>query len=159
MQQLQSLHLGRQGGPLFDRRALLGYLYGSMFAFSFIHKLLHIDQVFANLFSAGFGHDGSRVALFASVAADVTCAMFLLTPGSRMRGCVIALATLFVYSLYLTYLLTLAAPPPCGCGIAEFFESAKHNAVLGLFRNSVLMVVLILLMRADRKTWGSFRTC
>jgi len=44
---------------------------------------------------------------------------------------------------YLWYLSTLADPPKCGClGLTGMFNSSKHEALFGVFRNCVILGAL-----------------
>lgn len=45
-----------------------------------------------------------------------------------------------VFSLFLFYLSTMAAPPSCGClGLTGAFSSGRQGARLGLARNCVIL--------------------
>jgi hypothetical protein len=55
--------------------------------------------------------------------------------------------TILMFTAFLWYLTTLAHPPACGCmGLTGMFGSTKHEALLGLVRNCLLLWCLKLSM-------------
>jgi len=54
-----------------------------------------------------------------------------------------AIAVMFLFSVFLFFLSTMAKPPSCGCmGLTAVFHSNRHNAIFGLLRNCVILWVL-----------------
>lgn len=50
---------------------------------------------------------------------------------------------MFVFTASLWYLSTLADPPKCGClGLTGMFNSSKHEAFFGVFRNCAILWAL-----------------
>lgn len=71
---------------------------------------------------------------------EIYLGIILLLRKDLRYGLAMVTGLLFAFTVFLWYLSTLAHPPSCGCmAITGIFKSNKHNAIVGIFRNCVLL--------------------
>jgi len=74
---------------------------------------------------------------------ELYLAVILLLRINVRYGLIVSMGVMFLFSIFLWYLTTIAHPPSCGCmGLTAVFKSNRHNALLGLFRNCVILWLL-----------------
>jgi len=127
-------------------RRLIKYvpaLVGLVFVYSAVYKLFYPGQSTAALISLGFGGAAATVTIIAVTILELYLGTILLLKLDLKFGLAVSMGIMFPFSLFLWYLTTIAHPPSCGCmGLTAVFKSDKHNALLGLFRNCVLLWLL-----------------
>ncbi len=85
----------------------------------------------------------ATLAVIAVTITELYLAVILLLKMDVRYGLIVAMGVMFLFSIFLWYLTTIAHPPSCGCmGLTAVFKSNKHNALLGLFRNCVILWLL-----------------
>src|SRR6266567_1378486 len=113
-------------------------IVGLLFLYSGVYKLLYPGQATAALLSLEVNSGLATLTI-----VELYLGMILVLRIDVKYGLACAAALLFLFSLFLWYLSTLANPPSCGCmGLTAVFTSNKHNALLGLFRNCVMLWLL-----------------
>ncbi len=118
-------------------------IVGLLFLYSGVYKLLYPGQATAALLSLEVNSGLATLTIVAVTIVELYLGMILVLRIDVKYGLACAAALLFLFSLFLWYLSTLANPPSCGCmGLTAVFTSNKHNALLGLFRNCVMLWLL-----------------
>src|SRR6266581_5444913 len=118
-------------------------LVGLLFLYSGVYKLVLPGQATAALLSLEVNSGLANVVIVSATIVEVYLGIILLLKMDVKYGLVVSMGVMFLFSLFLWYLSTLAHPPSCGCmGLTAVFKSNKHNALLGLFRNCVILWLL-----------------
>lgn len=82
-----------------------------------------------------------------TIIAELYLGIILVWRLNLKFGLGVAMALMLGFTAYLWYLSTLADPPKCGClGLTGMFNSSKHEALFGVFRNCVILWALKLTM-------------
>jgi len=83
------------------------------------------------------------LTILAVTIVELYLGIILVAKVDLKYGLGLTTALVFVFAVFLCYLSTLANPPSCGCmGLTAVFESNRHNAIFGLFRNCVILWLL-----------------
>lgn len=115
-------------------------LIGILFVYSGILKLLHPAEAQYAIESLEVGHSLARGIITAVTIVELYLGVILIFKIDLRYAMIVATALVFAFAVFLFYLSTLAHPPKCGClGLTRFFESNKAEALLGLFRNCVIL--------------------
>lgn len=118
-------------------------LIGLLFLYSGFYKLIFPGEATAALIALGVGTKYALAAIAAVTAIEIYLGTILLLKIDLKNGLGVATALVLAFSLFLAALSTLAHPPSCGCmGLAAIFRSHKHNAILGLARNVLILWML-----------------
>src|SRR6266853_3943873 len=118
-------------------------LVGLLFLYSGVHKLLYPGQATAALLSLEVNRWLATYAIVSVTIVELYLGVILLLKIDLKYGLVFSMGVMFLFSLFLWYLTTIAHPPSCGCmGLTAVFKSNRHNALLGLFRNCVILWLL-----------------
>jgi len=118
-------------------------LVGLLFLYSGVYKLLYPGQATAALLSLEVNRWLATYAIVSVTIVELYLGVILLLKIDLKYGLVFSMGVMFLFSVFLWYLITIAHPPSCGCmGLTALFKSNKHNALLGLFRNCVILWLL-----------------
>ena len=118
-------------------------IVGLLFVYSGVYKLLYPGQATAALLSLAVNEHLAIFTITAITIVELYLGFILVIKIDLRYAMVASMGVLFVFSVFLCYLSTLAHPPSCGCmGLTAVFKSNKHNALLGLFRNCVILWLL-----------------
>ena len=122
---------------------LVPTLVGLLFLYSGVYKLLYPGHATAALLSLDVKIGLATFTIIAVTIMELYLGAILLLKIDLKYGLAVSMGLMFLFSLFLWYLSTLAHPPSCGCmGFTAVFKSNKHNALLGLFRNCVILWLL-----------------
>ena len=120
-------------------------LVGLLFVSSGIYKLLYPGQATAALLSLDVKLGLANFSIIAVTIVELYLGIILLLKIDLKYGLALSMGVMFLFSVFLWYLTTIAHPPSCGCmGLTAVFKSNKHNALLGFFRNCVVLWLLTL---------------
>src|SRR6266705_2660968 len=116
---------------------------GLLFVYSGLYKLLYPAQATGALLSLDVNSGLATVTIIAVTIVELYLGTILLLRIDLKYGLAVSMGVMFLFSVFLWYLTTIAHPPSCGCmGLTAVFKSNKHNALLGLFRNCVILWLL-----------------
>ncbi len=118
-------------------------IVGLLFLYSGVYKLLYPGQATAALLSLEASKQVATATIIAVTIVELYLGIILLLKIDLKYGLIVSMGVMFLFSAFLWYLTTIAHPPSCGCmGLTAVFKSNKHNALLGLFRNCVILWLL-----------------
>ena len=118
-------------------------IIGAIFLFAGGYKLLLPGQATMALESLDFPYGLANAIVFGVTVLEVHLGVLLICEIDLRFALVVSTAVMFVFTVYLWYLSTLAHPPSCGClGLTGIFKSRKQEALFGLFRNCLILWAL-----------------
>jgi len=107
------------------------------------HKLLYPGQATMSLETLNVPYAVAKALITGTIIAELYLGVILVRKLDLRFGLSLAMGLMFLFTGYLWYLSTLADPPKCGClGLTGLFNSSKHEALFGLFRNCVILWAL-----------------
>jgi len=116
---------------------------GLLFLYSGVYKILRPAEATAALMAVGLMPAFATVTIVTVTVLELYAGVLLVTRFDLQLGLHLSVWLLFIFASFLFYLSTMAHPPSCGCmGLTQMFTSNRHNALLGLFRNCVLLWLL-----------------
>jgi hypothetical protein len=116
---------------------------GLLFLYSGIYKLLYPGQAAMSLETLGVSRTVADLAITGAVVLELYLGIILLLKIDLRWGLGLSMGMMFFFTCYMWYLSTLANPPRCGClGLTGLFESSKHDALFGVFRNVAILWAL-----------------
>ena len=116
---------------------------GLLFIYSGLYKLVFPGEATLALLALDAPDRVSDLMIIGITTAELYLGILLLMRIEMERTLLMASTLLFIFALFLAYLSTLAHPPSCGCmGLTAVFHSNRHNALLGLLRNCVMIWLL-----------------
>jgi hypothetical protein len=122
-------------------------LLGLLFLWAGLYKLLYLGQVTMSLETVGLSYAWAKGLVAATIIAELYLGIILIWRLDLKFGLGAAMALMLRFTAYLWYLSTVADPPKCGClGLTGMFNSSKHEALFGVFRNCVILWALKLTM-------------
>jgi hypothetical protein len=116
---------------------------GVLFLYSGLYKLVQPSE--ATLAVAALGPKLRLASLLvaALTVLELYLGLILILRLDIRYGLWVATGLMFAFTTFLWYISLMAHPPPCGCmGLTHVFLSNRHNAVLGIFRNVVILWLL-----------------
>jgi len=118
-------------------------LVGLMFLWAGFYKLLYPGQATMSLETLNVPYAVAKALITATIIAELYLGVILVWKLDLRFGLSMAMVLMFLFTGYLWYLSTLADPPKCGClGLTGMFNSSKHEALFGVFRNCVILWAL-----------------
>lgn len=118
-------------------------LMGLLFLCSGLYKLVQPAEATLAVATLGATVHLASVAVAALTVLELYLGVILLLKLDLRYGLWVATALMFAFTAFLWYLSILAHPPSCGCmGLTHVFPSNRHNAVLGIFRNVIILWLL-----------------
>lgn len=122
-------------------------LIGLLFLWAGSYKLLYPGQATLSLETVGVSYLVAKGVVVGTIIAELYLGIILVWRLNLKFGLGVAMALMLGFTAYLWYLSTLADPPKCGClGLTGMFNSSKHEALFGVFRNCVILWALKLTM-------------
>lgn len=118
-------------------------LIGLILLYTGAFKLLHPGEATFALESLEISHLLADVAVISVTVLELYLGSLLAFKMDLKFSLGATMGLMFGFTVFLWYLSTLAHPPSCGCmGLTGMFNSTKHDALFGVFRNVVVLWVL-----------------
>ena len=118
-------------------------LVGFILLWAGAYKLVNPGQATMALESLEMPYGLAKTIVSSSIIVELYLGVLLSLRIDLKYALTASIGLLFLFTLYLWYLSTLANPPACGClGLTGIFNSSKHEALFGLFRNCVILWAL-----------------
>jgi hypothetical protein len=118
-------------------------LVGLLFVYSGSYKLLLPGEATLALAALEAPLWICKLTVAAITTVELYLGAILLAKLDLKHALLSTTVLMLIFSLFLFYLSTLAHPPSCGCmGLTGVFKSSRHNALVGLFRNVLLLWLL-----------------
>ncbi|MEQ2008644.1 MAG: MauE/DoxX family redox-associated membrane protein [Limisphaerales bacterium] len=115
----------------------------SVFFTAAFHHVVNPAQAEVALGAVGVSPAAARVLVFTLGPVELHLGLLLLVGKWRRVGMKLSGLTLFVFSAFLWKLSALPEPPACGClGLGPVLRDSRHELLLGLLRNVVLLFAL-----------------
>lgn len=116
---------------------------GMLLLWSGLFKLLLPAEAIAALGVAGMPHSLADYSVGTVTVIELYLGFILIFKLDLKAGLALASGLFLVFTIFLSYLATLANPPSCGClGLTAIFESSRQNALFGLVRNCLILWLL-----------------
>jgi hypothetical protein len=118
-------------------------LVGILLLVSGVSKLIHPGEATAAVVAIGFGRGLAYMTIIGLTSLELYLGIILVLRVDVRYALWMATTLFLVFSVFLAYLVTMANPPSCGClGLTAIFTSNRQSALLGLFRNCVILWLL-----------------
>ena len=115
-------------------------LLGAIFVYAGIYELFHPGPATMALESLDVPYSWAKAIVALVIVLEFYLGCSLILRLSLRFAMLSATALMLVFTGYLWYLSTLANPPSCGClGLTGVFENSRHEALLGLARNFLIL--------------------
>ncbi len=115
-------------------------LIGVLFLYTGALKLLYPSEAVGALESLEVPFWLANALVLAVTILELYLGVLLLWKVNLKHALVMAMGLMLIFTGYLWHLSMLAHPPSCGClGLTGLFNSNKHNALFGLFRNCLIL--------------------
>lgn len=122
---------------------LVPALTGILFVYAGLYKLLFPGEATLSLTSLDVPMGWASFLVATIIVMELYLGFLLLLRTDLKYALSAAMFLMFVFTVYLWYLSTLAHPPSCGClGLTGIFNSTKHEAFFGVFRNCAILWLL-----------------
>ncbi|MCI0534145.1 MAG: hypothetical protein L0Z50_02840 [Verrucomicrobiales bacterium] len=116
---------------------------GLLFLYSGAYKVVYPGEATYALVALDLPKWLANSTIIAVTALEVYLGLILLLKKDLRFALSATTALMFAFTGFLWYLSTLASPPACGClGLTGMFNSTKHDALFGIFRNCVILWAL-----------------
>ena len=116
---------------------------GLMFLWAGGFKLLNPGQATLSLQAVDVPYPLAKALVTGAIITELYLGVILVRRLDLRFGLGAAMALMFAFTAYLWYLSALADPPKCGClGLTGMFNSSKHEALFGVFRNCAILWAL-----------------
>jgi uncharacterized membrane protein YphA (DoxX/SURF4 family) len=113
---------------------------GVLFLYTGILKLLYPSEAVGALESLEVPFWLANALVLAVTILELYLGVLLVLKVNLKHALIMAMGLMLIFTGYLWHLSMLAHPPSCGClGLTGLFNSNKHNALFGLFRNCVIL--------------------
>lgn len=118
-------------------------IVGILFIYAGCYKLLYPGESTFALESLEIRYPLAKMVVLIGIILELYVGIILVFRVSLRFGLSAGMALMLIFASYLCYLSTLAHPPSCGClGLTGLFESSKHAALFGVFRNCIILWAL-----------------
>jgi hypothetical protein len=115
-------------------------LLGLLFLYSGSYKIYRPGETTYALLALDFPFWLANAIIVLVTAVELYLAVILLLKKDLKIGLVSSTIVMLTFTTFLWYLSTLANPPSCGCmGLTGMFDSTKHDAIFGVFRNFLIL--------------------
>ncbi len=112
------------------------------------HHVVHPSQAEVALMAVGVSSPVARSIVFALGPIEFYLGILLVVGRWRVSGMKLSVIALFAFSTFLWKLQALPDPPACGClGWGTTLRDTRHEILLGLLRNVVLLFALALALK------------
>jgi len=118
-------------------------LIGLLFLFTGAMKLFNPGQATMALESLDVSYGLAKLLVASVTILELYLGVILLRRLDLKYAMGLSMALMFLFTVYMWYLSTMASPPSCGClGMTGVFTSNKHAALFGVFQNCVILWML-----------------
>lgn len=118
---------------------------GGLFLISGFYKLIFPAEATYALLSLDVPRVTAVFTVIGVTAVEFYLAVLLLAKLDTLRALMGASVLMFLFTMFLWYLATLAHPPACGCmGLTGMFRSTRHEALFGLVRNCLILWAVLI---------------
>jgi hypothetical protein len=115
-------------------------IVGLLFLYAGVYKLIYPGEAATALETLGLSTSGSAAAVICALIAELYLGTVLLLSIDLRFAIGASIVLMFLFTIYMFYLSTLAHPPSCGClGLTGIFKSSKQAAIFGLLRNTAIL--------------------
>jgi hypothetical protein len=115
-------------------------LLGLLFLYSGSHKFYRPGETTYALLALDLPFWLANAAIVMVTATELYLGAILLLKKDLKISLISSTLLMFAFTTFLWYLSTLANPPSCGClGLTGMFDSSRHDAVFGIFRNFLIL--------------------
>jgi uncharacterized membrane protein YphA (DoxX/SURF4 family) len=129
-------------------QAISRFIIGGVFLYAGLYKAFKPAEAVLALRSLEVTHVVAESLVFFVTVVEIHIGILLVMGINVRAASAIAVGFLLVFTVFLSYLATLAAPPGCGCpDLIGLFDSNRHKALFGIFRNVALLAILAALAR------------
>ena len=118
---------------------LVAALFILVFVYTATSKLMQLEHFETVLKTSPLIGGYTRYLSVMLPAIELATAVLLFFPGTRMRGLVLSLALMILFTVYISYMLVFNEHLPCSCGGVIGRLSWKEH----LFFNFILTVVAV----------------
>lgn len=116
---------------------------GVLLLYSGVYKLLSPGEATLALKSLDLSIGLARWTIGLVTILELYFGVLLVAKIDLKFALVAVMALMFLFTMFLWYLSTLAHPPACGCmGLTWAFTTGKKGAVLGIARNCIILWLL-----------------
>lgn len=116
---------------------------GLLFLYAGVHKMLYPGEATLALYSLDLPFVLANALVTTVIILEFYLGVILVLKIDLKYALTLSMSLMFLFTVYMWYLSTLANPPSCGClGLTGIFRSNKQAALFGLCRNVVILWLL-----------------